>query len=89
VANSTYYYHVPAYKLRAPNTLKPGVYAFEGYNSMAFHRISDMIWRQGARGGVKLIKNETGPVYGYITKNESEMKKFIWAKLTAHKISGG
>jgi hypothetical protein len=56
---------------------------------MAFHRISDMIWRQGARGGVKLIKNETGPVYGYITKNESEMKKFIWAKLTAHKISGG
>lgn len=50
---------------------------------------SDKVWIQGPRGGVKVIKDretDTGP-YGYVTKNEDEMKKFMWAKLKAKSLA--
>jgi hypothetical protein len=46
---------------------------------------SDKVWVQGSRGGVKVIKDQesnTGLI-GYITKNDNELKKFMWAKLKA------
>jgi hypothetical protein len=51
---------------------------------------SDKVWIQGSRGGVKIIKDrETYPsgIYGYITKNEDEMKKFMWAKLKSRSLA--
>lgn len=50
---------------------------------------SDKVWIQGSRGGVKVIKDRetyTG-LYGYVTKNEEEMKKFMWAKLKAKSLA--
>ena len=50
---------------------------------------SDRVWVQGSRGGVKIIKDRENVVgvYGYITKNEEEMKKFMWVKLKAKTLA--
>ena len=50
---------------------------------------SDRVWVQGSQGGVKIIKDRENVVgvYGYITKNEEEMKKFMWAKLKAKTLA--
>lgn len=73
---------------------KQGVYALPWSRIMfrttsEFVTNSDRVWYQGPRGGVKVIKNrwhDDAFVYGYITKNETEMKKFMWAKLRAQTI---
>lgn len=49
---------------------------------------SDRVWKQGPRGGVKIIKNrrDMTNVYGYVTKNEKLMKEFMWVKLQAQTL---
>lgn len=73
---------------------KPGVYAIP-FSRVAYLTTrdfvtgSDRVWYQGPKGGVKAIKNKWADgifFYGYITKNETEMKKFMWAKLKAQII---
>ena len=49
-------------------------------------RESDMVYCQGPRGGVQIIKDRiTYPsgMYGYITKDVDAMKEFVWVKLRA------
>lgn len=48
---------------------------------------SNRVWRQGPRGGVKIIKDRKGITYGYVTKNEELMKEFMWVKLKAQTLS--
>lgn len=47
--------------------------------------VSDRVWKQGPRGGVKIIKDPEWGMYprSYITTNEKWMKEFAWVKLKA------
>jgi hypothetical protein len=43
------------------------------------------VWRQGPKGGVKLVKDRWS-WYGsnkYVTKDEKAIKEFMWVKLQA------
>lgn len=45
---------------------------------------SDRVWKQGPKGGVKIVKSRSWPYpMGYITTDEKWMKKFVWVKLKA------
>ena len=50
---------------------------------------SHVVWVQGPRGGVRIIKDkiESLGLYGYVTKNEDAMKRFMWAKLKAQPLA--
>lgn len=73
---------------------KPGVYkvvADSGWNQAWFPKlnrlitVSERVWKQGPRGGVRIVKDRSWGMYpmGYITTNEKLMKKFAWIKLSA------
>lgn len=51
--------------------------------------LSDRVWKQGPRGGVKIVKhrwhNGMWPI-GYITTNEKYMREFAWIKLQAKEL---
>ena len=85
MADFTYYCEVTLDRA----DIRPGTYSFttDGPRSLLrFNRlttVSDKVWRQGPRGGVKIIKERTTGIYQYVTKDEEEMKKFMWAKLQA------
>ena len=49
---------------------------------------SNRVWVQGPRGGVKIIKDRMGNIFGYVTKNEELMKQFMWVKLQAQTLQG-
>lgn len=53
---------------------------------------SHRVWKQGPRGGVKLIKqgfeNDKFYGYGYLTKDPEAMKEFMWVKLRAEPLQG-
>ena len=76
--------------------IKPGVYSFSseknsriGYNRLI--TLSDKVWRQGPKGGVKIIKDR-GAVFhpsGFVTTDEKLMKKFMWVKLQAQPFIKG
>jgi len=74
-----------------------GVYkvvADKGINHMWFPAlnrlttVSDRVWKQGPKGGVRIIKApwcDLVPV-GYITTNEKYMKEFFWVKMKAKEL---
>lgn len=45
----------------------------------------DSIWRQGPKGGVKLLKHQSRGCM-YVTNNEEAMKEFMLIKLSAKEI---
>jgi hypothetical protein len=70
--------------------IRPGVYSFSseknsriGYNRLI--TLSDKVWRQGPKGGVKILKdrNSYHRHTQYVTTSEKLMKKFMWVKLQA------
>ena len=50
---------------------------------------SHRVWKQGPRGGVKIIKDKrtSKNLFGYVTKNDEAMKEFIWVKLKAQSLT--
>ena len=50
--------------------------------------VSDKVWKQGPKGGVKIIKSRSClfPM-GYITTNEKYMREFAWVKLRAKQVN--
>ena len=49
---------------------------------------SDKVWVQGPRGGVRVIKDRTDTEpYGYVTRNDESMKRFMWVKLQAQELA--
>jgi len=49
--------------------------------------VSDRVWKQGPKGGVKIIKSRDWPYpMGYITTNDEWMRKFAWVKLRAKSL---
>lgn len=69
--------------------MKAGIYYFCNRHrfgsSNRLLTISDIVWRQGPRGGVKIIKDRQMSL-GYITTNEELMKEFVWVKLQAQEL---
>ena len=76
--------------------IKPGIYSFSSQKNshLGFNRLitlSDKVWRQGPKGGVKIIKDR-GAAFrynGYVTTDEKLMKKFMWVKLQAQSFNTG
>lgn len=74
-----------------------GVYkvvADKGFNGKWFPilnrltTVSDRIWKQGPRGGVKIMKSPSHLWHtGYVTQNEKYMREFAWVKLQAKSIN--
>ena len=53
-----------------------------------FVSISDKVWFQGPRGGVKIKKDRSGLGYtGYLTNDPEFMKEFMWVKLKARAVN--
>jgi hypothetical protein len=50
--------------------------------------VSDRVWKQGPKGGVKIVKCRSWRLYptGYITTNEKYMREFAWVKLKAKTV---
>lgn len=48
----------------------------------------DRVWMQGPKGGVKIVKDRQLDInkYGYVTKDEEVMKRFMWIKLKAKEL---
>lgn len=76
--------------------IKPGVYMFRtskdrtlGYNRLV--TLSHKIWRQGPKGGVRIIKDKENWAHriGYVTTDEKIMKEFMWVKLQAQSFFKG
>jgi len=93
VADFTYYCEVTHDRV----DIKPGTYSFttDGPHSfLRFNRlttVSDKVWRQGPRGGVKIVKDRYALFHpaGYVTTDEKLMKKFMWVKLQAQQFIKG
>lgn len=69
--------------------IKKGIYLYSADRRSTFDylrliSVSDKIWRQGPKGGVRITKdrNFVSPTY-YVTKDEKIMKEFMWVKLQA------
>lgn len=87
VDNHRYHYYgvKDDYAWHLPSSTRPGLASW--MNTKLF-RESDIVWCQGRRGGVKLVrfnamKSTEFRKYGYITQDEEAMKEFAWAKLRA------
>lgn len=50
--------------------------------------VSDRVWKQGPKGGVKIVKCRSwrSCPTGYITTNEKYMREFAWIKLKAKTV---
>jgi hypothetical protein len=87
-----YYFEIANDYTDGIDTWKKGVYSAEGYMGAYYgwqtrtKHVSNRIWRQGPKGGVKIVKGRGQHGYAYVTKDEEMMKKFIWAKLSAQPI---
>jgi len=93
VGNTTYYYEIteecgiiPAgtYYRTVYRKLTPGLLRTPP-RVMLYH-CSDRTWVQGPRGGVRMSKRHENPSGRYLTKNEQNMKEFMWIKLKAKQI---
>lgn len=76
--------------------IKPGIYSFlsEKNSRIGYNRLitlSDKVWRQGPKGGVKIIKDRSYHYRHtrYVTTDEKLMKKFMWVKLQAQPYNKG
>jgi hypothetical protein len=94
MADYTYYCEVTDKRSSRP-IFAPGVYRVAGdqrsWYTILNHLItvSERVWKQGPRGGVKIIKspwNQLWPM-GYITNNKKYMQEFSWIKLQAKELA--
>lgn len=89
MADHTYYCKIT----RERADFKSGLYTFSGPSSsfLRYNRLvtlSDKVWLQGPRGGVRVIKDRMGYSYtGYVTNNPEYMKEFMWVKLQAQTVN--
>ena len=85
--SAVYTYYCEIYKDRY--NFNKGVYTYTSdprkhFKFLTLMQYSDKIWRQGPKGGVKIIKDRTEQAPStYITKNKEFMKEFMWVKLQA------
>jgi len=95
MAKNTYYFEVKGHR----GNVRDGVYSCQAdcqadfinnhdLRVLRYYQISHRVWRQGPRGGVKIVKNYDYDLYytTYITTNSKWMQEFAWAKLKAKPI---
>jgi hypothetical protein len=90
MAANTYYFEVKDHPGDVPN----GVYSCQSDVAhmslihLGYFQISHRVWRQGPRGGVKIVRDRGWDLYSttYITNNPKWMQKFAWVKLKARPI---
>jgi hypothetical protein len=92
VADYTYYCDVQIDRY----TFKKGIYTYscgkyKGFKYLELIQYSDKVWRQGPRGGVKIVKDSNSRLRytQYVTTDEKLMKEFMWAKLQAQSYIKG
>lgn len=79
--------------------ISPGTYSFTvsrkrigiPFNCHRIMTVSSKVWKQGPKGGVKIIKDGSLMRHftsEYVTTNEKLMKEFMWDKLQAQKLTG-
>lgn len=72
-----------------------GIYTYscgkrKEFKYLELNQFSDKIWRQGPKGGVKIVKDrQTRPRSEYVTTNEKLMREFMWVKLQAQSYIKG
>jgi len=85
MAANTYYFEVRNHR----GDVTDGVYSCQAEwfrllpHQLGYFEISDRVWLQGPRGGVKIVKDRSLYPTGYITSNPKWMEKFAWIKLKA------
>lgn len=69
---------------------KKGIYTYscgkrKEFKYLALTQFSDKVWRQGPRGGVKIVKDRNSRLRytQYVTTDEQVMQEFMWVKLQA------
>lgn len=76
-------------------TFKKGIYTYscgkrKEFKYLELNQFSDKIWRQGPKGGVKIVKNRSAYCTSqYVTTDEKIMKEFMWVKLQAQSYIKG
>lgn len=92
VDNATYYCKIEIENLRYP----AGVYCINTESNkspssairLELMRYSHKVWREGPKGGIKIVKNRHGlRRYQYITQNPRAMEEFMWIKLSAKALA--
>jgi hypothetical protein len=95
MADYTYYCEVTDKRSSRP-TFAPGVYRMVAGDQRIWYTtlnhlitVSERVWKQGPRGGVKIIKSPWNQLWpaGYITNNEKYMQEFSWIKLQAKELT--
>ena len=88
-----YYFELPQDYDNSIDSWSKGIYSSVGYMGGYFvgwqstlARQSTRVWQQGPKGGVKIVKGRGRHGYGYVTKDEGMMKKFMWVKLSAQTL---
>lgn len=87
-------YYCEIYKDRY--NFSKGVYTYTSdrrkyFKFLELMQFSDKVWRQGPKGGVKIVKDRSQH-WGhsqYVTQNEKIMKEFMWVKLQAQSYIKG
>ena len=94
MAYYTYYCEVTDKRSSRP-TFEPGVYRVAAGDMRSWYStlnhlitVSERVWKQGPRGGVKIIKSPPNQLWpmGYITNDEKYMQEFSWIKLQAKEL---
>jgi hypothetical protein len=95
MADYTYYCEVTHQPLSRP-AFAPGIYRMVAGDQHIWYTtlnhlitVSERVWKQGPRGGVKIIKSPWNQLWpaGYITNNEKYMQEFSWIKLQAKELA--
>ena len=88
IAVNTYYFEV-----QDGERIAPGVYSCRAKamqfipDHINYFYLSQRVWRQGPRGGVKIVRdNGWNQPTGYITNDPKWMQKFAWIKLKARPV---
>jgi len=88
-----YYFEITRDYTDGIDTWSKGIYSAEGYMDGYFVgwqsrlvRHCARVWRQGPKGGIKIVKGRGQHGYAYVTKDEEMLKKFMWVKLKAQTL---
>lgn len=87
VANTDFTYYCEIHQDKYHH--KRGIYTYTSdrrkyFKFLELMQFSDKVWRQGPKGGVKIVKDRNAPASSqYVTKDEKIMKEFMWVKLQA------
>ena len=92
--NATYYCRITCqneqwspgvYSIKTSDNERGKVYSPSTALRLNLIRYSDKVWREGPRGGVKIVKDRIGlkRTFKYITHDPKAMEEFMWIKLSA------